>query len=154
MTDADAPQSSFSPADLAARVEARLEVARRSIKLPGDALVMRGGTLQRSDLERALILSRHKLKRPGLSVFAADVPTPGDLLDLKPLPNHQLAFTTVARLEDAGFALEQTGDWPHHTTWLPEDNLSDDGYWLQMFCRAFDKPVHRDKLAAYRVSQH
>lgn len=135
----------FTPADLRARIE-RVEVARRQVRLPSDALVMRGGTLQRTDLERALTQSRHDLKRPGLSVWAADVPTTKDLFNLKPLPHAQVSFTTVGRLEKAGFELEQTFDPPHYTAWLPPDDAEDDGFWLQMFCRAFDDPVPRETL--------
>lgn len=141
-----ARSSGFTPADLRARIE-RVEVARRQIRLPADALVMRGGTLQRSDLERALAMARHDLKRPGISVWAADVPSPQALFNLKPQPHTKVSFTTVGRLSEAGFELEQTFDPPHYTAWLPPDeDAEDDGFWIQMFARAFDDPVPRETL--------
>ena len=145
----DPPSGVPTPADLAAR----LATISREIRLPDDALVMRGGTLQRSDLEKAVLKAKRVMHRAGLTVYAADVNTPGDLYNLKPLPHAQLCFTTAGRLREAGFELEQTFETPHYTAWLPPDDEEDEGFWLQMFCRAFDQPVPRADVAKYGVSE-
>ncbi|KQX72466.1 hypothetical protein ASD10_15885 [Aeromicrobium sp. Root472D3] len=137
-----------------ATVAARLSTMRREIRLPDGALILRGGTLQLGDLEKAVLVAEVKMKRPGLSVYGADVPDPQSLLDLVAgqVMHASVSFTTVECLREKGFELEQTGDPPHHTVWLPETD--DREYWLREFRNSFELPRNRDGLAGYSVGSH
>lgn len=152
MNEAD-PRTSIS-VPTPATVAARLSTVRREVVLPDEALVVRGGTLRLGDLHRAAEVARVKMKRPGLSVFAADVGEPAALVAAvaSTLHHTSLSFTTVGRLREKGFELEQTGDPPHHTVWLPESE--DQDYWVREFRMSFDRPVRRDALQGYRVGYH
>lgn len=98
------------------------------------------------------MVAEHRLQRPGISVYAADVADPAALVGLVDgvLVHRRLSFTSVGRLCSKGFEIEQTFDPPHHTVWLPEL----DEYWLREFRNAFDPPVERSELSTYRVTTH
>lgn len=151
MSQVDPPERRLpTPADVAAR----LSTVRREISLPNSALVVRGGTLRLEDLERAAETAEVRFKRPGLSVFAADLADPLALVEQvgAKLPHPVLSFSTMGRIRDKGLELEQTSTPPHHTVWLPE--VQDREYWLRAFRSAFDRPVERSKLISYQVEAH
>ncbi len=69
--------------------------------------------MQTQSLLLAIDKAERQLGRPGISVYAADLPTVAELLvRLGPrLPQPQICVTQI----------EQTGEPPHHTLWLPMD---------------------------------
>lgn len=75
---------------------------------------------------------------PGLSVFAADVPTVDDVLraapDLRVYP--WICHTTAERLRRSGFTFIATGRAPHFTVLLPQL----DSRTLRVFAVAFGAP--------------
>lgn len=115
------------------------------INLPDDAVVVRGGTLRESDLLNSAEKAHLQLKRPGLSVFAADVPGPLALVEL--LGNRMLhqvvCVTTLGTLRKLGFELEQTFDPPHFTVWLDAEDLMAS---IGLFRSAFSDPIRRSQL--------
>jgi hypothetical protein len=124
--------------------------------LPPEALVVRGGTLQLSDLENAAAKAEAhpKFGRPGVSVFGAPDMSPAKLVERagRRLPHTVLCFTRAGRLYDKGYTLEQTLDWPHHTAWLPE--VDDREFWLREFRSCFYPAISREGLDDYRVEDH
>lgn len=113
----------------------------REIVLPADALVVRGGTMQMSDLLKSVEVATLKFKRPGISVYAADVVSRRDLLLQATVPHPQVRFSTMGMIREAGFEVEQTLKPPHHTIWLPENE--DSQFWLARLERLFGPPVVR-----------
>jgi hypothetical protein len=112
--------------------------------LPRDAWVVRGGTLQVSDLERACETTSSAAQRPGVSVFAADVGSRLALLEAVPrMPHQMVSFTKIGRLLDAGFEVEQTYDPPHHTVWFPATDLHTS---ILRFRSTFEAPIDRAEL--------
>jgi hypothetical protein len=82
---------------------------------------VRGGTLAIGDLSRAAVKSTLMLGRPGISAVAAMAASPRELLQQTELPHPMVSFSSIGRVRNAGFRVEQTGKWPHHTIWLPDD---------------------------------
>jgi hypothetical protein len=121
-------------------------VANWTPRLPDDALVIGGGTLRRTDLERSVETSIPKLGRPALSVFSAEVRVPADLIESAGarLRHPQLCLSSAGRLRVAGFELQQTFEPPHYSVWLDETNWREQ---LRAFGAAFDPPVRRGTLA-------
>lgn len=111
---------------------------------PDDAMVVRGGTLEIGDLANAAVKATVRLGRPGISVAAGPGGSQRELLALSGLPHPKVSFSQVGRIRAAGFEMEQTGPWPHHTVWLPE-NWETSGA-LQRLKDAFDAPVERKEL--------
>lgn len=109
-------------------------------RLPDDALVIRGGTLLPSDLQRSVLKAIKELRRPALSIFSADVLIPADLVESagSRLIHTSVCLSTAGRLRKAGFVLEQTFEPPHYSVWLSETNWHDQ---LSTFRSAFDVPV-------------
>jgi len=108
--------------------------------------VIRGGTMQTQSLLLAVDKAERQLGRPGISVYAADSPTVAELLvRLGPrLPHPQICVTRVGRLRCAGFEIEQTGELPHHTLWLPKDRSSADA--IRLLRVTFDPSRHRSQF--------
>jgi hypothetical protein len=79
--------------------------------------------MQTQSLLLAIDKAERQLGRPGISVYAADLPTVAEfLVRLGPrLPQPQICVTPVGGLRCAGFEIEQTGEPPHHTLWMPTD---------------------------------
>ena len=107
--------------------------------------VICGGTLQTQSLLLATDKAERQLGRPGISVYAADLFTVAEfLVRLGPrLPQPQICVTQVAGLRCAGFEIEQTGEPPHHTLWLPLDRSRADA--IQLLRVTFDAPRHRSR---------
>lgn len=99
--------------------------------------------MQMTDMLRGVEVAMSRLKRPGLSVFAADVATPRDLVLQSVLPQARVRLSTLGRIRQAGFTVEQTFDPPHHTVWLPDEDWS---FWLARLEQAFDQPVTKADL--------
>jgi len=60
-------------------------------------------------LHKSVVVSVEKLKRPGLSVFAAEGVSRAELLEMSPQVRHPLlSFSTAERIYNAGFEMEQT----------------------------------------------
>ncbi len=91
------------------------------------------------------------MQRPGISVFAADVGNPSELVIAcgTRLPQPQLSFTRLANLLDAGFDVEQTLEPPHHTVWMPEDGLEAA---IERFRSQFAPPIARAAVLAGALS--
>jgi hypothetical protein len=105
---------------------------------------MRGGTLKISDLTKAIETCEVVRGRPGISVDAALVTNGAALLSQSRIHHRLVSFSTAQRIYDAGFDLEQTGTWPHHTLWLPAGWRTGDV--LQRLKDAFDAPVDRSDV--------
>jgi hypothetical protein len=113
--------------------------------LAPEALVLRGGTLRVESLHKSVEVSVEKLKRPGLSVFAAEGVSRAELLEMSPQVRHPLlSFSTAERIYNAGFEMEQTFSLPHYTVWLPEDWEASSA--LRAFTAAFDPPLRRQQV--------
>ncbi|MFE6649292.1 hypothetical protein ACFVJS_22185 [Nocardioides sp. NPDC057772] len=93
------------------------------------------------DLLRAAEVAKATYQRPGVSVWAADVRTPLDLIQQAILPHEVVRFSTMGAIRDAGFTVEQTRQPPHHTVWLPEED--DCEYWLGCLASVFEPPVRK-----------
>ncbi len=109
--------------------------------------MVRGGLLRTSDLERTCENTREKMQRPGISVFAADVGNPSELVIAcgTRLPQPQLSFTRLGHLIDAGFEVEQTLEPPHHTVWMSEDGIDAA---IELFRSQFAPPIARVDVLA------
>ncbi len=107
-------------------------------------------------MRKALDVSLARLGRPGLSVCSAPGLGPGELLTLggPRLPHPVVAFSTIGRLRVRGFVIEQTLVRPHHTVWLPEQDIEGWGYWLREFRAAFDPAISREELTGYVVGRN
>lgn len=110
---------------------------------PRDALVVRGGVLDEGDLKKAAERCEAVRGHPGISIYA-DRAKRHELLAASRLPHAMLSFTTAGRLYDAGFKIEQTQRFPHHTVSLPEDWRETDT--LRRFRDAFDPPIRRSSV--------
>ncbi|WP_147805365.1 hypothetical protein [Microbacterium sp. R1] len=93
---------------------------------PGD-YVVRGGAFERAptlqSFERCLKV--HGVA--AISVAASAGGQPNEIVTMSPIlrriENH--SWSTVQRLNDAGFELVATGKKPHYTLLLPSDDLDD-----------------------------
>lgn len=116
---------------------------RWGIYLPDDAWVVRGGLNKIETLHMNVETAIATLSRPAVSIWAAEVPDPIDLIEMSPLPHKTVCLSTAGRLRAAGFDdFEQTLDAPHHSVWLPWDWEP----WLGRFRDAFDTPVPKSSL--------
>jgi hypothetical protein len=101
-----------------------LEVARKPgptspvHDIPADALVIRGGICNATDLAMAAAKMRDISGVPGLSVFGAiDAPIE-DLAAAIRAPYSQIRRTTARALYDRGFWISKTSGPRHYTVWV------------------------------------
>lgn len=107
--------------------------------------MVRGGSGREDVLLRAALFCYAKRRRPGLSIFAANLPD-AVLVDAagESLPHSKLQFGWTRCLTDCGFDVEQTGKPPHHTVWLPDVTAET----LASFRECFEPTVDRTMLAS------
>lgn len=116
---------------------------QRTERLSDDALVVRGGLMLLSDLERAAEVCQASLGFPGISVYAADGLGLAELVMATPLAHSQLRWSRAGRLRAAGFALEPTRSWPHYTLRLTDASPAELRRVEQTFSPPEPNPRHR-----------
>jgi hypothetical protein len=104
--------------------------------------------MQTQSLLLAIDKAERQLGRPGISAYAADVPTVAELLMKlgSRLPQPQICVAQVSGLRCAGFEIEQTAEPPHHTLWLPTDRTRAQA--IRLLRDAFGIPRHRSKFSS------
>ncbi len=102
--------------------------------------------MQTQSLLLSIDKAERQLGRPGISIYAADLPTVAEfLVRLGPrLPQPQICVTQAGGLRCAGFEIEQTGEPPHHTLWLPTGRSRADA--IRLMRVTFDAPRHRSQF--------
>ncbi len=84
-----------------------------SLRIPDDALVVRGGKNQASDIQRGT--GTHPAGVTGVSVESAEGVSVTELVQT--IPHRQIGITTVAEVRKAGGDVVRTaGRSPHHAT--------------------------------------
>lgn len=101
-----------------------------------DALVVRGGQMNLTDLRRAAVDCQKAKGRPGLSVWSRDDASLDELTEAGTIPNPKVRTTTVRRIVEDGLEIEETGS-PHCTIWLSDTSEST----LMNLVNLFDEPV-------------
>jgi hypothetical protein len=114
------------------------------IDLPADAIVVRGGLMERRGLDRSVLM--HLERFPGeyaLSVYAHADRSAAEIAAAGGVPNGQVRLSTVGRLAEAGFAVVLSspgrGLPEGHADLLLTGLLDDDQY--QRLEQAFDPPI-------------
>ncbi|MHB1536194.1 MAG: hypothetical protein ACYC1D_16605 [Acidimicrobiales bacterium] len=108
-------------------------------ELAGNAVVVRGGTMQILDVAFAVEKCRTEHGVLGLSVYAGQLQSLEDLCATASLPHPQVRATTLDRLASSvpGVVLLPTFRAPHYTLVLPDSES--ETVWA--VCHAFDPPV-------------
>jgi hypothetical protein len=101
-----------------------------------DALVVRGGQMNLSDVLKSALDCQKAKGRPGLSVWSRDDASLDELTEAGTIPNPKVRATTVRRIVEDGLEIEETGS-PHCTIWLSDTSEST----LMNVVNLFDEPV-------------
>ena len=109
------------------------------------SVVLRGGTLQASDLAKALEKAEQELERPGISVYSSPAGTAKQILTSSPIPHPLISQTTAGTLRSVGFQIAKTLKHPNHYTVWFSLNWSETSE-ISIFRLAFAAPIPRGQL--------
>lgn len=120
-------------------------------ELPGNAVVVRGGTMQILDVAFAIEKCRTEHGVLGVSVHAGELPSLEQLCSAASLPHPQVRATTVERLAVSvpGIVLLPTFRAPHYTLVLPDSESET----VRAVCDAFDPPVPNPAQRGHRSTR-
>lgn len=130
-------------------VQVAKAIQRRRGRLSPQAVVVRGGTMRLSDLEKAAKACKAKKGRPGISVYASADLTVSELIEQSGIGHRVVRLSTAGKLAGAGFTLEQSGAPLHHTVWMPRQATLDEE--LKTLANLFDEAIRVDQIQSEKT---